>query len=1354
MLAFPVVGIGASAGGLQAVGRLLRELPAHTGMAFVVVLHLPPQQQSHAAEVLQRGVRMPVQQAAAPRTPLQPDHVYVVAPGVQLQLEDGCLLARPLPATQGARVGIDLFFRALADVQRERSMVVLMSGSGSDGAVGLAAVKEVGGLVLVQAPSEAEFDGMPRAALASGQVDFVLPAAELAAKLLSLSCNARRIQLPAARLRDDGGTAGGDGTALALERALQQVMQLLRERTGNDFRHYKRSTVLRRLERRLQVNGLPDLAAYHRHLLQHPAETAGLLRDMLISVTSFFRDAPAFEALEEAVVQQLQASGGNGPYRAWSVGCATGEEAYSLAMLLHERLRAQGDRGLQLFASDIDDEALFTARRGRYREAIVADVPAARLAEHFEHEADAYSLRPALREHITFCHHNVLHDPPFAQLDLVVCRNLLIYLERDVQARVLQVFHFALRPGGLLLLGSAESAEAAPGLFEAVDKRQRLYRATPFAPRVHALSVARASAPPATTLLVEPPRLPTPLERLHQRLLRQHMPESLVVDGQDRVMHLSAGAGHYMQLAIDSSEAMGVHLPTLLRPPLGEALTAALLRARQTRQRVATRAVRFTTAEGEPRTVQMRVLPDSERPGAPGPLLVVFADVELHLGMTPTSTGAPSPLVATEDQMAQLAEQLAGSRDASALSQEALLNTNEELQSMNEELRSATEELEISQENLQSLNEELVTTNQALQAKMQELARANDDLGNLMTSMGIATLFVDRSLRVQRFTPAARRLFQLPPGEDAPSLRYLPHGLQHAGLEDDMAQVLRTAEPLERELPARDDRWYLLRLSPYRTHEDRIDGVVLNFIDVTERRRAQELLRAREERLRLVAESTRDYAIITLDDAGLVTSWDKGAELMFGYPEAEAMGRHIRMLFTPEDQASGQPERELATALHQGRAMDERWHQRKDGSRLYCSGITTPLLDGRRSGFAKIARDLTERQLLDKQRDELLHAEQQVRAQLEAASALRSEFLAVMSHELKNPLNVVLINAELIRRSPQALTHAPLARAAETIRKTVQGQAQIIDDLLDLSRLETGKLSLERTAVAYAPVVDRIAGALRAQAAEKSIRITVHAQDLVVQADLVRLEQIVWNLASNAVKYTQAGGTVTITLVREGALARLDVVDNGPGIAPGFIDSMFNMFEQGDSRASTRREGGLGIGLALVKQLTDLHGGHVEAHSEGPGRGATFTVWLPMCEAAVEHGAEPGTPNGELAGRRVLLVEDNLDTLEVLAELLRLEGAEVATASAAAQALALADAQDFDLVVSDIAMPGMDGHQLMQALRLRERCRDWPAIAVTGFGRRADAERALAAGFQAHIPKPLSLAALLQAARPLLGGRS
>ncbi|WP_232315521.1 CheR family methyltransferase [Aquincola tertiaricarbonis] len=1361
-LPFPVVGVGASAGGLAAVTSLLHHLPADTGMAFVVVLHLSPQHESAAASLLQKATRMPVQQVVE-TTPVAPDHVYVIAPGQQLLMEDAALATRPLDRPLGRNVAVDLFFRSLARTQRERAMAVVLSGTGSDGAVGVADMKEQGGLTLVQAPDDAEYEAMPQAAIATGQADFVLPVADLADKLVTLWHNASRIELPADMAQQSEARPPRDASAAVRgEQALQAVMQLLHARTGNDFQHYKRATVLRRLERRLQVNGLPDLAAYRTHLEQNQAETVPLLRDMLISVTSFFRDRDAFEALERELMPRPAREEETPAFRAWSVGCATGEEAYSLAMLLNDHVQAPGEPGvaLQVFGSDIDEQALAVARTGRYPGAIVTDVPPTRLRQYFSADGDAYRVRKPLREQIMFCRHNVLHDPPFSRLDLIACRNVLIYLEREVQAQVLEVFHFALRPGGLLFLGSAETAESAPGLFQLVDKKHRIYRAAPVQRRKFDLPALRSnSAAGAMPAQANQPPPMAPLERLHLRLLEQHARHSVVIDNHHMVLHLSGGVGRYLRL---TSGALTSNLLALVLPELAPPLRTALLHAGQTGRRVAARPVPLPRREGPAVALQMTVVPDVTRPasvtaaaaGAASPartMLVVFEEVDLALALPESVGEAPDPeLRILQAEVARLQAELTGSIGESVISTEELRASNEELQSMNEEMRSAAEELESSKEELQSVNEELVTVNYELKAKVDEMAKINDDLSNLIASMNIATVFVDRALRIKRFTPPAREVFNILGSDVGRPLLDLSNRLSHDGLADDIEEVLRTLQPLERELRSDAGRWYLMRISAYRTNEDRIDGAVLNFIDISERRRAQDLLRARDERLRLVAENTRDYAIVTLDENGLITTWNKGAELMFGFTDQEVLGQSFRLLFVPEDRSDGTPERELATALREGRALDERWHQRKDGTRLYCSGTTTPFTDGEMRGFAKIARDLTERQLLERQRDELLQAEQQVRAQLQAANSLRSEFLAVMSHELKNPLNVVLINTELIRRSPQALGSEPLARAAETIRKTVKGQAQIIDDLLDLSRLETGKLSLERAAVDYRPVVERIVDALSPQAAEKDIAVALQVQDMVVHADIVRLEQIVWNLASNAVKYTQPGGAVRLTLVREGALARLDVTDNGPGIEPGFMDSMFNMFEQGDNRASTRREGGLGIGLALVKQLTELHGGHVEGHSEGRGRGSRFTVWLPLCEDSGSGAADEGAGPHELAGRRILLVEDNADTLDVLAELLRMEGAEVAAAMSAPQALALAESQDFDLVVSDIAMPGMDGHQLVRELRRRERSRSWPAIAVTGFGRPADAQRAAEAGFDAHIAKPLSLEALVAAARPLL----
>ena len=439
----------------------------------------------------------------------------------------------------------------------------------------------------------------------------------------------------------------------------------------------------------------------------------------------------------------------------------------------------------------------------------------------------------------------------------------------------------------------------------------------------------------------------------------------------------------------------------------------------------------------------------SVRPNGPAPqaatLVVSFEefDASLATGDKPGSD-IPDPTEAIlEGEIRRLHEQLNGILGDSANSSEALRASYEELQSINEELRSATEELETSKEELQSVNEELTTVNLELKNKVDETAKANDDLTNLIVSMNIATVFVDRGMRIKRFTPRAADVFNVRAADVGRPLLELTHRLQYADIGADVTQALTELKSLEREVSGQGNRWYLARISPYRTGEDRIDGAVLNFIDVTERRKVQEQLRVRDERLRAVAGSTRDYAIITMDGQGRVTSWNKGAELMFGYSEAEILGEPFGRLFVPEDQATGQPEKELRQARENGRALDERWHMRKDGSRFFCSGTTTPIPDVAEEGYAKIARDLTERQLLEKQRDELLQAEKQVRRQLEAAHAMRSEFLAIMSHELKNPLNLILMNAELIARMREAGASPRLLRAVDIIRRTVHSLSLI-----------------------------------------------------------------------------------------------------------------------------------------------------------------------------------------------------------------------------------------------------------------------------------------------------------------------
>lgn len=1338
-LGFPVVGIGASAGGLGAAMSFFEHMPDRPDMAFVVILHLSPEHESQAAEILQRCTRMPVLQVTA-TVSIEANHVYVIAPALQLTMSDGKLMVDVASGPRGRPIAIDVFFRTLAHAHRERAIAIVLSGSGSDGALGVAAIKGEGGVAIAQMPGDAEHEGMPAAAIATDQVDFVLPVIEIPDKLAELWRNARHIQIPDAGEAGLSASAPREDDAALAEHALQEIMAILAARTGSDFRHYKRGTVLRRLERRLQVTRQPNLQAYRQYLDNHPQETGHLLQDMLISVTSFFRDRAAFESLEREVLSSFRKGELPAQVRAWSVGCATGEEAYSLAMLLTDHLSPSAAVSVQVFATDVDERALGVARAGQYPESILTDVPPVRLDRYFDRTEAGYRVKKALREQVMFARQNILRDPAFSRIDIIACRNLLMYLDREVQAAVLEIFHFALNPGGLLFLGTAETADFLPDHFKVIDKKNRIYRVNP-------LRQARRDAPPWRPFALAmampqvydvPPLARAPLAQLHQRLLEARSPASVMIDANRRILHISPGGSRYLRYAdgLPSQDLLDAVLPELV-----SALRAALLMIERTGRRVATWPVPIP-GEQQPIVVQMTVR-SGEGGGRGDPMLVTFEEVDVVLAADTAGAATAEPAYhLLEDELQRMQDRLEGTIGDSPVSSEALRASNEELQSMNEELRSATEELETSKEELQSVNEELTTVNFELKAKVEETAKANDDLSNLISSMNMATVFVDRTLHIRGFTPMANQLFNIRQSDMGRPLQDLTHRLRYDALETDVAQVIAMLRPVEREIATVDGgRWYLLRVTAYRTNEDRIDGAVLNFIDITERHAVQRELRASDERLRLVAESTEDYAMITVDVEGSITGWNTGARLMFGYTADEIVGTRFNVLFVPEDRAAGQPEYELQQAARHGRSLDERWHMRKDGSRFYCSGITTPMVgQSGIEGFAKIARDLTERQLFERQREELLQKEQQVRLQLEAANALRSEFLAVMSHELKNPLNLILMSAELIGRAPEVEAEPDLTRAVDTIRRTVNSQSQIIDDLLDLSRLTTGKMALNRCAMRWQPVLERIVEALQADARSRELTLAVEAEDSVIFADAVRVEQIVWNLVSNALKFTPAGGTITLRLGREDGYARLDVIDTGRGIEPDFIARVFDMFEQGDRRSATRRNKGLGIGLALVKSLVDLHNGTVEVASDGLGAGATFTVRLPIFEG--NWSADPATASSgvnPLAERRVLLVDDDGEFLQAFATLLEKTGAYVTTANDAQSALAQAEAGHFDFVISDIAMPDMDGRQLVERLRQLPHAARWPAIAVSGFGRAEDVERSKAAGFDAHLNKPLSL---------------
>ncbi|ANN70719.1 CheR family methyltransferase [Bordetella bronchialis] len=1346
-LPFPVVGIGASAGAVETLKVFFENMPSNPGMAFVVVVHLSPKHESVLDRILQTCTSMPVVQVTK-HTSIEADHVYVIPPAARLEMNDSYLRVQHAVRAQGDPVAIDEFFRTLADVHKTRAVGIVLTGGGSDGSVGLSRIKEQGGITLAQDPDDAMHDTMPRSAIATGAVDIVLPVSAIPARLLAIAKNMGRIHIPPpADLQRDAGERPDEGHETANDRAaLRDILAMLRARTGHDFKHYKKATVLRRIERRMQVTGLPDMPAYAAMLHEKPDETPKLLSDMLIGVTQFFRDRESFEILEQRIVGNLF-GGDNGPVpthvRTWVAGCSSGEEAYSVAMLLCAEADARNAAPkIQVFATDIDEFSLVIGRAGVYPGAIETDVPAARLQQFFTREGSNYRVRKELRERVLFAPHNVLRDPPFSKLDLVSCRNLLIYLDREVQADVLRMFHFALKPGGYLFLGSSESADACENLFAVVDKRHRIYQAKNTASQhrpVPLLPIAGTDKLPQASVPVHAVRgNRTSFADIHRQALEHYAPPSVIVDRDSNIVHMSERAGRFLRhVGGEPSRS----LPALVYPDLRMELRTALFQALHSHKSVEARRVAMTLGDSKV-YINMIVRPFRHDETGNEFMLVIFDEVDAVMSTheSDEESRVPSSVLAQlEAELQRTKEQLQLTMEQSETSTEELKASNEELQAINEELRSTTEELETGKEELQSVNEELITVNSELKSKVEETAKINDDLQNLIASTDIATVFVDRGMRIKWFTLRATDIFSVIANDAGRSLLDITHRLDYPDLAQDAAAVFESLRTIEREVRSADNRWFLARLLPYRSAEHRIEGAVLTFIDVTARRNA-------EARINAMAQSTKDFAIITMGQDGVITTWNMGAQQMFGYAETEAVGQHFSLIFTQEDIDAAIPRHELERARREGYAPDERWHKRKDGTRLFCVGGINPIDDPLFTGYAKIARDITAQK----------HREMEQESRLESSRAdntLKDEFFAVMSHELKHPLNLIQLNAELLVRTPQVRATASAARAADAIQRAVRSQARIIEDLLDIARAQTGKLKLNRSTVSLVATVDGIVNVVQPTVADVGVTLD-KAYDLnttlYIDADPVRVEQIVWNLINNGIKFTPPEGTVTIRLDRDGQMARLTISDTGEGIDPEFLPRLFEMYSQDRGQDGLRGRMGLGIGLAVVHQLVQAHGGRIEAASDGKGKGSTFTVWLPLSAHAYGPADPAGVPPeaAALEGIAILLVDDSPEILDTFGALLEMEGARVDTASSGQAGLDALARTAFDIVISDLGMPEMDGYGFLNAMRQKNIAT--PAIALSGYGAKRDVDKAMSAGFTAHLGKPVPLEQLVKVIRQTL----
>jgi two-component system CheB/CheR fusion protein len=879
-----IVGIGGSAGSLTPLRELFAALPAESGLAFVVVSHQAATGKSLLPEILAKTTAMPVREIRGETTVL-PDHVYVAPRGHVVTVRDAALGIEPIGERSPVSLPIDSFFRSLARDRGHAAVGIVLSGSGSDGTLGLAAIRSASGLCLAQDPETAEFEGMPASAIAAQATDFVLSVGEMPDRLMAYARSVRML-------------AHGGETAGVSSGEMERILALIRVRGGHDFSAYKRETLLRRVERRMDLHRIERLADYARYLEENDEEIDSLWRDWLIGVSGFFRDPEAFQALAESGLPPLLAArAGNHPLRIWVPGCATGEEAYSIAIVVLETLEALGEQHLdvQVFATDLDPSAIQIASAGRYPKAIAGAVGARRLDRFFVEDDHGYRARKELRDRIVFAVQDVLHDPPFTRVDVVSCRNLLIYVVPSAQQGVLSIFHYSLNPGGLLLLGASEHVGSSTELFSTLDKRWKLYRRNdgaaarpPFRWTSRAVLARGADAAPAVSEELDL------TETLRTCLAERFAPPAVVVDLRGRVRQTHGRVGPYLELPPGRANLNVLDLAREgLRAPLASALRAiakADVTTVEKDVRVKTEAgwqsLRLTVGR-----IEGRRLPSAL-------LLVSFEPARSAEGNGRTRT---PPSKVRRPKRAQLEEELSHVRQDLQVSisdlqaaNEELASANEEAESANEELQSSNEELQTSKEETQSLNEELQTVNAQLTEKLRGLEQANDDLLNLMSNLEIATIFLDERLRVKRFTPQARSVARLIDSDVGRPLADLATLLDYPDLLSDAGAVLQSLRPMEKQAPAHGGIWYTVRIRPYRTRRNAVEGLVVTFIDITETKRAE-----RVQAARFLAESIVDAVhepLLVLDPALRVVRANRSFYSAFRVEPAETEGQRVAEL--------------------------------------------------------------------------------------------------------------------------------------------------------------------------------------------------------------------------------------------------------------------------------------------------------------------------------------------------------------------------------------------------------------------------------------------------------------------------
>ena len=1462
---FPIVGIGASAGGLEAYQQLLTHLPDDTGMAFVLIQHLDPHHESRLAELLARNTQMPVGEAAHGQK-VEPNHFYIIPPNVNLAIVEGKLHVSPRTETRGLHLPIDFFFRSLAEDQKTYAVGIVLSGTGSDGAQGVCEIKAMGGITFAQDERSAKFTGMPHSAAESGCADLILEPQAIALRLAQIRTHPYLIAPQTAPIIIDA-----DG-----ESQYRKILTRVRAVTGVDFGLYRDTTIKRRIIRRMALHTHKHLDEYIPRLENDPEEVKALFHDLLINVTSFFRDPALFDALKAQVYPAVV--DGKPPLatiRVWVPGCSTGQEAYSIAMSLIEFFDDKPIRPpIQIFATDISEPAsLDKARAGIYPDSIEAEVTPERLRRFFQKEDHTYRIDKSLRDLCVFARQNLTLDPPFSHVDIVSCRNVLIYLSPPLQKQVLPTFHYALNSPGFLVLGSAESVGDHLDLFDVTDRTNKIYLKKPTANRPFINFPSnnfRHTGHMAEKRSLAPAAMPMDFHREVDRLLLgRYAPPGVLVNDNLDILQFRGRTGQYLELP---SGEPTTNLLKMAREGLFLELRGAIDEARNHHRTVRRQGVqlRLDGDSGDTQSVDLEVVP-VRPPGSHETCFLVLFNEPPGPGRAADTEGearkarSQAFLHQEESEVVLLRRELAATKEylQSLLEQqdaanEELRSANEETLSSNEELQSTNEELETAKEELQSTNEELMTVNEQLQTRNRELNELNDDLTNLLASMAIPMVMVGSDLRIRRYTEAACRAINLRANDIGRPLSDLKTNLDIADLDNLIREVINQEQVREREVRDADGRWHRLRIHPYRTVNHKIEGAVILLIDIDDIKKSAEAIRESEERFRLLAESAP--VIIWLKDVDGGESVNKAFRQFVGAGSgAELQGDVWSHYIHPEDHD--------VFVKNYGRSMNRRIPfeasfrlRRRDGEYRWLNCLGVPRLSdaGDFLGYVGSAVDVTdiknaEQALREKEErlrlaleggslgtwycdlksdrlhwDERIHAllglpaeptstdegffkrihpddreklraarrhalatggfSEELRflrpdgsicwllttakvvpdgtgapaylsgvcfdispqkqtaaalqdrvAELKEADRQKNEFVALLAHEMRNPLAPISNAVEILRNLSNA--EPRFQTSLNIIGREVQQMARMLEDLLDVSRLTRNRLALRKQPLDLTKIIGEAIETGQPYLDEKQHRLQVDLPDapLWVEADRARLEQVFSNLLINAAKFTHEVGSIRIAAEREKSDVVVSVSDDGVGMSNQLLRRAFEMFSQGER---TTEGGGLGIGLTLVKNLVDLHGGSVQAHSEGINRGSVFIVRLPLMTQAplpVEDQAlADAEPRPAQEHKKILIVDDNKMQATSLSMLMELDGHEVKAANDGPGALSLL--MDFvpDYAIIDIGLPhGMSGYDVARQIREQPRFAKTVLVAQTGWGRDEDRERSRAAGFDYHLVKPI-----------------